>query len=175
MREATDAILRDARFASAALRIVFDPIEIPRVNGEGHDEYVAGGVADNVPFDIAQSVAAYIDIIAVNPPRDSSAELHPAGALEIVTGLFGVVQERISLLATRLAFSEGLAMKSGVAPASFNYGGYELTISRIRPGAPLRGKSGDFTDRSALGAMFAIGRRDGICGWELLSPGAVFD
>jgi predicted patatin/cPLA2 family phospholipase len=173
-RIAHDDILRRSIFASAALPVVFDPVRIPRDDGSGFDEYLDGGIADNVPIDIAQKVAAYIDVVAVDPPNDPDAQVQAASALSIVESVFGVMQARINLLATRLAYSEGLAVQNGVSPAAFNYDGYELTISQVRPASTLPGKRFDFSDRAALGEMFEIGRRDGKHGWQKLDPNEVF-
>ena len=174
LREATDDILRSALFASAALPIVFEPVLIPRASGIGFDQYIDGGITDNVPIDVAQHVGAYVDIVAVDPDTDADVDYPIGNALDVLLGVFGIMQDRTTLLATRLAYSEGLAIRPGVSPAAYNYEGYELTISRIRPAEALPGKLGDFADLASLKGMFRIGQADGMNGWKQLAPDDIF-
>jgi NTE family protein len=160
--------VRAALFASSALPIVFDPVRVARADGSGKsDEYIDGGLADNVPIDVARRCATTIDIVGVDPPASLEEEADYANAAGIGSAVFGIMQTRIIQQTVKLAYAESL-LAAGAKRRSLEIEDEELPIliRYLRPSAPLPGRLGDFTDLAALDAMQEIGRSDALRGWQ---------
>jgi predicted acylesterase/phospholipase RssA len=170
------ADVRLALLASAALPVVFDPVRVPSVDEPGKtDEFIDGGMADNVPISVAKRCVSNIDIIAVDPPAALEEEVEYQNAVEIGAAVFGVMQARIIQQSVRLAYAESL-LASGVASPADELRDEEvpLQIRYLRPEKALPGALGDFSDRASLDAMQEIGRADALRGWLSFSPARVF-
>jgi predicted acylesterase/phospholipase RssA len=166
VRVATDALIRPVLLASASIPIALDPQEIPRPGArhdEVQDEYVDGGVTDNVPLEIARRCAQNIHAILVDPQEGTPNE-HDASALEIALGVFETMQRRIFEYEVLLAIAE-----TGIVPTSLTDAAgltsLPATFFLIQPDAPLPGSLGDFNDLASLDAMWTRGYNDGIKGW----------
>lgn len=92
VREATPEMLHRALFASAAIPLAFDPVEIPGLNGETN-LYVDGGIASNSPVAIAHAVSNAADIILMDPPFEE--EPHYEDAVAVAFGAYGTMQRKI--------------------------------------------------------------------------------
>ena len=170
------ADIRLALLASAALPVIFDPVRIPSIDEPGKtDEFIDGGMADNVPISVAKRSASNIDIIAVDPPAVLEEEVEYNNAIEIGAAVFGVMQARIIQQSVRLAYAESL-LASGKALPDDELRDEEvpLQIRYLRPEKALPGELGDFSNRASLDAMQEIGRADALRGWLPFSPSRVF-
>ena len=168
--------IRLALLASAALPVIFDPVRIPSINEPGKtDEFIDGGMADNVPISVAKRSVSNIDIIAVDPPVALEEEVEYNNAVEIGAAVFGVMQARIIQQSVRLAYAESL-LAAGVASPADELQDEEvpLRIRYLRPEKALPGALGDFSDRASLDAMQEIGRADALRGWLEFSPTRIF-
>ena len=109
VREATPDLLHRAIFASAALPLVFDPVEIPNPSGT-IDEYCDGGVASNSPVGIAHAVSKGADVILLDPPFEP--ETGYADAVEILFGAYGTMQRKILETEMRNAYFQSIGKRA---------------------------------------------------------------
>jgi predicted acylesterase/phospholipase RssA len=166
----TDGILHSALFASAALPVLFDPIEIPRAEDPSKlDQYVDGGLTDNVPVNVAGAVSSVLHVVAVDPPPDPAADPFFADALSVGTRVFSIMQGEIIRYATELTYASNLLLDPNLP--QIQAGGYQrdtlpLQILFKRPATELPGKLGDFNDTAANLAMIQRGIDDAPKAWE---------
>ena len=168
--------VRAALLASAALPVVFDPVAVPNVDDPSKtDEFIDGGIADNVPIDVARRCASDIDIIAVDPPRELEEDETYANALDVGAAAFAIMQARIIQQTVKLAYAESLlATGTPLRGTDLEDEEIPLRIRYMRPDEVLPGELGAFEDLAALDAMWAIGRADALRGWLAFSPTRAF-
>jgi predicted acylesterase/phospholipase RssA len=109
VREATPELLHRAIFASAALPLVFDPVEIPNPDGTVN-EYCDGGVASNSPVGIAHAISKGADVILMDPPFEPNTNY--ADAIEIAFGVFGTMQRKILESEMRNAYFQSIGKRA---------------------------------------------------------------
>jgi predicted acylesterase/phospholipase RssA len=157
-RTATDDNLREVLFASAAIPILFDPIKIAREDDPNtFDEYVDGGVTQNLPIDIALRCADSLYITLLTPPGPESDETYKS-ALDIGLGMFETMQERMIVYQVRLAYALHAANALPFKPYV------------VRPVQPLPGEGADFNNQPALSYMWQRGYEDMARGWVAFVP-----
>ena len=109
VREATPDLLHRAIFASAALPLVFDPVEIPNPDGTVN-EYCDGGVASNSPVGIAHAVSKGADVILLDPPFEPNENY--TDAVEVTIGVFGTMQRKILESEMRNAYFQSVGKRT---------------------------------------------------------------
>ncbi|MGZ3497890.1 MAG: patatin-like phospholipase family protein [Vulcanimicrobiaceae bacterium] len=181
LREVPDEYLPHALFASAALPIVFDPVELPSVDGTQINQYVDGGVAANTPISLARTVARNVDVVLVDPPFEP---VPYDNAVEIGLGVFGTMQRRLFENEIRSAFLETIGkrefeqlaasrggmtgmMQSEIAGLQTYFAGAADTeLAYIRPARTLPLRVGAFNDDGGIHAAIALGEQDGRAGFR---------
>jgi predicted acylesterase/phospholipase RssA len=153
VRVAEDDILRDVLYSTAAIPIAFDPGRIPNEEGGGGvDQYVDGGVTQNIPLGVARYCVENLQVVLVDPPP-SNAGVEYNGLLDISLGVFTTMQRRILEYQVLLAFSE----------SSLNL---PFKPSLIRPAEKLAGSFVEFDDAGDLAYNWDRGYQDGHAGWQ---------
>jgi predicted acylesterase/phospholipase RssA len=109
VREATPDLLHSAIFASAALPVVFDPVQIPNPDG-ATNEYCDGGVASNSPVGIAHSVSAGADVILLDPPFEAQTSYEDA--VDLIFGIYGTMQRKILETEMRNAYFQSVGKRA---------------------------------------------------------------
>ncbi len=169
----SDDILQSALFASAALPILFDPIEIPRSEDPKMiDQYVDGGMTDNVPVFIAGAVARDLQVIEVDPPDPSDDNQHYTSALGVGTRVFNIMQTSIIRYATDLTYALNTLQSENLGQLQaegFPFSKLPIKIEFKQPIATLPGELGDFNDTAANVAMFDIGVKDAARPWTAIT------
>lgn len=156
-RAVDDSLLHRVMFASAAIPLLFDPIRIARERDPAtSDQYVDGGVTQNVPIDVAQRCADTINVMLLNPARHEVDERYDS-ALDVGMGMFATMQTRILDYQVRLAYVLGQTQ-------------LPFTPYVIRPEHPLPGHAADFNDRALLESMWQLGYKDMSRGWVAFAP-----
>lgn len=157
VRNIDDALLDRALFASAAIPLLFDPVPIPREsNPEISDDYVDGGVTQNVPIDIAILCAQRLNVILVEPQHAEVNETYDS-ALEVGLGMFATMQTRILAYQVRLAYA--------LSRTHLPFSPYV-----IRPATELPGRASDFSNQVDLEKMWQLGYADMARGWVSFVP-----
>jgi predicted acylesterase/phospholipase RssA len=157
-RTVTDDNLRKVLFASAAIPILFDPVKIARENDPTKfDEYLDGGVTQNLPIDIALRCADTLHIMLVTPVDIEIDEKYDS-ALDIGLGMFATMQERMLVYQVRLAYA---LHEADALP---------FTPYVVRPEKPLPGDGADFNDQASLSEMWQRGYVDMTKGWVSFVP-----
>jgi predicted acylesterase/phospholipase RssA len=163
VRAVSDAALASVLLASAALPTLIDPVTIVSDDGSSAEEYVDGGVTDNVPVEIARRCAAHLHVILVDPPQAPTDARYPA-ALQIGLGVFQTMQQRILEYQALLAIAESAIVPSALTQAARLYP-LPIEPTVIRPSSPLPGAFGDFDTLADLDAAWQRGYDDGVAGW----------
>ncbi len=166
LRPASDDIVVRVLTASAALPILLDPVQIPAADGGATEDYVDGGVTDNVPLDLARRLAAHLQIVLVDPVRSPADDAEYDSALEIGLGVFQTMQQRILEYQAILAIAESAVVST---PLTDLAGLVPLPIdpALIRPASALPGTFGDFNSLPDLDAMWERGYADGAQGFPV--------
>jgi predicted acylesterase/phospholipase RssA len=170
LRSISNDILVRTLLASAALPILIDPVKIRQLDGHD-DEYVDGGVTDNVPLELARRCAARLHVILVDPPRQP-IEARYQSAVDIGLGVFATMQQRILIYQALLAIAESsmnptpLTEAAGIVPLP-------VEPFLIGPASPLPGAFGDFNTLADLDAAWQRGYDDGVNGWPVLDRSAL--
>lgn len=151
-RVADDSIIQDVLFATAAIPLLFDPVEIAREDGTGFDQFVDGGVTANAPVNLAQLCAHTLNVLLVSPTR-SVVDVSYANALAVGLGVFETMQARILMYQLLLAY----AAHHDVFP-------FDPYV--IQPESELPGKGTDFSDQASMTSMWQTGYADGKRGWR---------
>ncbi|HTX58218.1 MAG TPA: patatin-like phospholipase family protein [Verrucomicrobiae bacterium] len=156
-RLANDDILRDVLFASAAIPLFFDPIDIARDDGSGKiDQYVDGGITQNMPIDVAQLCVDSIHVTLLAPPPSPADEQYYDDALSIGYATFETMQNRILIYQVRLAYALADTLP--------------ISAYIIRPQKPMPGRGTEFDDQAALEEMWQRGFADMVQGWVPFVP-----
>ncbi len=177
VREATPELLHQALFASAALPVAFDPVQIPNPNGT-INEYCDGGVASNSPVGIAHAVSNGADVILLDPPFEP--ETNYTDAVEIVFGVYGTMQRKLIETEMRNAYFQsvgkrafqGLPPQEAARAAQSNPTLAKLLhtvpvtdLRYIRPKKVLPVDVVGFNDEVAIGEAYRIGWEDAAGGF----------
>jgi predicted acylesterase/phospholipase RssA len=109
VRQATSELLHRALFASAALPLAFDPVELPDVQGKT-SAYVDGGIASNSPVAIAHALSNGADIVLMDPPFES--EPNYADAVAVAFGVYGTMQRKILEVEMRDVYFQSIGSRA---------------------------------------------------------------
>lgn len=109
VREATPDLLHRAIFASAAIPIAFDPVEMPGPDGEVN-LYCDGGVASNSPVGIAHSIAHAADVVLLDPPFEPDEDL--SDAVEVAFSAYGTMQRKLLEVEMRTAYFQSMGSRA---------------------------------------------------------------
>jgi predicted acylesterase/phospholipase RssA len=154
VREANVMLLHKQLFASAAIPIVWDPVQLPGPEGSIND-YCDGGVMSNSSVRISHAVASAVDVILLRPPLQPVRRY--ANAIAIAFGMVGAMQQKILEIDMRTVHyqSELAKCQNIYTPTKLSY---------IRPKATLPISSEDFDNEEGIGKAYQIGWNDAIAG-----------
>ena len=160
VRDATDANLRQALFASAAIPLAFPPVMIEPATGGAAEAFVDGGVTENVPISIARRCCDTLNVLMVDPPTPD-VEFNSKNMLEIAFNTFQTMQRAMLEYQVRFAYAEhDLPLRS---------------VSLIRPAKPLPGTFVEFSNSEHLLEAWQTGYEDGSKGWQPFDPSQFTD
>jgi predicted acylesterase/phospholipase RssA len=177
VREATPDLLHLALFASAALPIAFDPVQIPNPAGTVN-EYCDGGVASNSPVGIAHAVSYGADVVLLDPPFEPETDY--TDAVEIVFGVYGTMQRKLIETEMRNAYFQSVgkrafealppqaaarAAQSNPTLAKLLHTVPATDLRYIRPAKVLPVDVVGFNDEVAIGETYRIGWEDAVHGF----------
>jgi predicted acylesterase/phospholipase RssA len=187
VREADPKLFHKQIFASAAVPLLWDPVEMPGPDGS-IDQYCDGGVAANSPVSVAHAVAAAADVVLLNPPFEEIPDYE--NAIQISSGLWGTMQQKLLATDMRNVYFQSVAKRAfsrlpnaGVAIAT--EGAPELAkyvdslpateLAFMRPQAKLPVGGAGFDDQEGIGKAYRIGWNDAIAGftpydWKTFEP-----
>jgi len=174
-RVATDRFLRDELQASAAVPILFDPIELPSVNG-GTDYFVDGGVSDNSPLDVARAIARTVRLVLVSP--EIPERMPYANALQIGIRVDGIEANRMFDDSLREAYDatreKRLFAHAALSAAERSYEAQVLDadLYYMRPRHELAVEFNEFDHQSKIDAAYSAGIEDIADGWIPYGPPA---
>jgi predicted acylesterase/phospholipase RssA len=172
VREATPELVHRTIFASAALPIVFDPVQLPVGDGTVNS-YCDGGVASNSPVGIAHAISSAADVVLLDPPFEP--ELHYADAIEIAYAVFGTMQRKILESEMRNAYFQSLGKRAlERVPAHalstvvgddeilhhFLHGVPATALRYVRPAKVLEVSVVGFDDEVGIGKSYRTGWED---------------
>jgi predicted acylesterase/phospholipase RssA len=167
-RVATNPLLCTELQASAAVPILFDPIELPSADG-GVDHFVDGGVSDNNPLDLARALAHTVCLVLVAP--QSSVRTQYDNALQIAIRVDGIEAGRMfddSLRAAYDATREKRLFAGGsLSPAERAYEARVLDtdLFYMRPRRELAVGFLEFDQQSKIDGAYSAGIEDIADGW----------
>jgi predicted acylesterase/phospholipase RssA len=173
LREASDEYLQRMLFASAALPIVFDPVELPAPNGDGTNQYVDGGVACNTPIALTRTVAQNVHVVLLDAPF----EQEPCdNALEIAFAIWGTMQRKIMEHEIKSALLEASIRQtfdtSGMTQAqiagldAYFADSADTQFGYIRPQKQLALRAGSFNDDAHIREAMDLGWTDAGLGFQ---------
>ena len=172
VREVTPDLLHRALFASAAIPIAFDPVEIPNPDG-AMNEYCDGGVASNSPVGIAHALAQGADVMLLDPPFEPDTTYD--NAVEVVFAVYGTMQRKILETEMRNAYFQSIGKRTftELGPAEVARAEREnpalgklmeavpiTSLRYMRPEKVLPLGVVDFNDEQSIGAAYRIGWED---------------
>jgi predicted acylesterase/phospholipase RssA len=165
------ATLHDALYASIALPLLCDPIELVVDGVPGL--FVDGGSSDNTAVDVARIIALRVNVILVDPPTST---YEPKNAIAAALGSFNLLQRRVLEASMRGAYTTTL-MKRTLASAqvdaaqrAFLDSLYDVDLGIMRPTHDLPGDLSDFRDQAKLQASYDAGIADATAGWSPYVP-----
>jgi predicted acylesterase/phospholipase RssA len=109
VREATPDLLHRALFASCAIPIAFDPVEMPGPDGT-IAAYCDGGIASNSPVGVAHAIARAADVILLDPPLEGEQDYDDA--VSVTVAAFGTVQRKLLEVDIRNAYFQSVAKRA---------------------------------------------------------------
>ncbi len=166
-------ILHDALYASVALPLLLDPIELVIDGVPGL--FVDGGSSDNTAIDIARVVAKRVNAVFVDPIAPSIA---PTNAISAGLGSFNLLQQRVLDASLRGAYAASVEKRMfagavlSTEQRAYLDTVYDVDLGILRPSVDLPGGIGDFHDAQKLGASYALGLADAATGWKPYEPPA---
>jgi predicted acylesterase/phospholipase RssA len=177
VRETSADLFHKQIFASAAVPLLWDPVQMAGPDGT-INQYCDGGLAANSPASVAHAVSDAADVILLNPPFEEVADYN--NAIEIAAGMFGTMQQRILSGDMRSIYFQSVARqslarlpKSDVAVATEgapqlaeyvqSLPPTELTYIRPKKKLPVGGAA--FDDQEGIGEAYRIGWNDAIAGF----------
>jgi predicted acylesterase/phospholipase RssA len=167
-RVATNALLLTELQASAAIPILFDPIELPSVDG-GVDHFVDGGVSDNSPLDLARAFAHTVCLILVEPQTPGRARYE--NALQIAIRVDGIEANRMFDDSLRAAYDDTrekrLFANGSLSPAERAYESHVLDteLFYMRPRGELAVGFLEFDQQAKIDSAYSVGVEDIADGW----------
>ena len=167
------SFLHDALYASIALPLLFDPIELVVDGVPGL--FVDGGSSDNTAIDIARVLGPRVNAILVDPPL---ARYEPANAIAAALGSFNLLQRRILEASMRNAYATTLLKRTlaaapvDAAQRAFLDGLYDVDLGILRPSSEVPGDLSDFQNQAKLQDTYARGIADAAGGWSPYVPPA---
>lgn len=164
VRPIDDAILPRALFATAALPIVFDPIEMPHLEDASRtDEFSDGGMTENLPVDLARFCADHVQVISCDPTiENQNLQKTYKNAVDIGVGMYDTIERRLLRYQLAVVFGEHVGEGQRAARYAQASG---LTVGLLAPNKTMPGQYGDFNDVNAMDGMYEIGRQDGAAGF----------
>jgi predicted acylesterase/phospholipase RssA len=187
VREATPELFYKQIFASAAVPLLWDPVEMPGPDGT-FDQYCDGGVAANSPVSVAHAVAAAADVVLLNPPFEEIPDYR--NAIEISAGMWGTMQQKILAADMRSVYFQAVTKRvlDRLSNSSFTIAteghpqlaqyveslpATELAYMRPKDKLPVGGA--DFDDWEGIGKAYRIGWIDATKGftpydWKTFEP-----
>jgi predicted acylesterase/phospholipase RssA len=169
--QAAQAILHDALYASIALPLLFDPIELVVAGVPGL--FVDGGSSDNTAVDVARILGPRVNVVLVDPPTTS---YEPTNAITAALGSFNLLQRRVLEASLRNAYATTLVKKTfatatvDAAQRAFLDGLYDVELGILRPKNELPGDLADFQDQVKLQDSYDQGVTDAGSGWSPYVP-----
>ncbi len=177
VREASADLFHKQIFASFAVPLLWDPVQMPGPDGT-INQYCDGGVAANSPVSIAHAVSAGADVVLLNPPLEQVPNYE--NAIEVSAGTFATMQQKILSSDMRSVYFQSVAKRSlarlsnsDVAIATEgtpelaayvrSVPATELTYIRPKKKLPVGGAA--FDDEQGIGACYRIGWNDAIDGF----------
>ena len=177
VREASADLFHKQIFASFAVPLLWDPVQMPGPDG-AINQYCDGGVAANSPVSIAHAVSAGADVVLLNPPLEQVPNYE--NAIEVSAGTFATMQQKILSSDMRSVYFQSVAKRSlarlsnsDVAIATEgtpelaayvrSVPATELTYIRPKKKLPVGGAA--FDDEQGIGACYRIGWNDAIAGF----------
>jgi predicted acylesterase/phospholipase RssA len=172
-RVATNEFLRTELQASAAVPILFDPIDLPSVNG-GIDHFVDGGVSDNSPLDIARAMAHTVRLVLVSPQLPERKAY--VNALQIGIRVDGIEANRMFDDSLRAAYDATREKRLfahatlSAAERSYEAGVLDTDLFYMRPRHELAVNFIEFDDQSKINGAYDAGIADIADGWISYGP-----
>ncbi len=167
------SILHDALYASIALPLLFDPIELVVDGVPGL--FVDGGSSDNTAIDIARIIGPRVNAILVEPPQ---TRYEPANAIAAALGSFNLLQHRVLEASLRNAYATTLVKRTlaaapvDAAQRAFLDGLYDVDLGILRPASELPGDLDDFQNQAKLLSAYDRGIADAAADWAPYAPPA---
>ncbi|MGB6984508.1 MAG: patatin-like phospholipase family protein [Candidatus Aquilonibacter sp.] len=177
VREASADLFHKQIFASFAVPLLWDPVQLPGPDGTVN-QYCDGGVAANSPVSVAHAVATGADVILLNPAREEISNYE--NAIEVSAGMFSTMQQKILSGDMRSVYFQSVAKRafarlsnSDIAIATEGEAQLaafiaslpptELTYIRPKNKLPVGGAA--FDDQRGIGEAYRIGWNDAIAGF----------
>jgi predicted acylesterase/phospholipase RssA len=166
-------VLHDALYASIALPLLFDPIELVVDGVPGL--FVDGGSSDNTAIDVARIIGPRVNAILVDPP---TTNFEPTNAIAAALGSFNLLQRRVLEASLRNAYTTTLVKRTlasarvDAAQRAFLDGLYDVDLGILRPTVELPGDLGDFQNQAKLMDAYDRGIADAAGGWSPYLPPA---
>jgi predicted acylesterase/phospholipase RssA len=164
-------MLHDALYASIALPLLLDPIDL--VVGGEHGLFVDGGSCDNSAIDFARVSSRRVNVILTDP---ASVQFKPTNAVMAGLGSFNLLQRRALDASLRSAHFETAGKRLFAAAATngeqraYLDSVFDVELAVLRPAAELETGYGGFHDADKLRAAYDLGRGDARAGWSPYSP-----
>jgi predicted acylesterase/phospholipase RssA len=177
VREASVDLFHKQIFASTAVPLFWDPVQMPGPDGT-LDQYCDGGIAANSPVSVAHAVAAGADVVLLNPPLEEISDYQ--NAIEVSAGIFGTMQQKILSGDMRSVYFQSVAKRAFArlsnsdiaiategAPqlAAFIASLPPTELTYIRPKKKLPVGGAGFDDQQGIGEAYRIGWNDAIAGF----------
>jgi predicted acylesterase/phospholipase RssA len=165
------SVLHDALYASIALPLLFDPIELVIDGVPGL--FVDGGSSDNTAIDVARILGPRVNAILVDPP---TTRYEPTNAIAAALGSFDLLQRRVLEASLRSAYSTTLVKRTlanapvDAAQRAFLDGLYDVDLGILRPSTELPGDLSDFQNPAKLQDAYDRGIADAAGGWAPYVP-----
>ncbi|HTZ55419.1 MAG TPA: patatin-like phospholipase family protein [Candidatus Acidoferrum sp.] len=177
VREASADLFHKQIFASFAVPLLWDPVQMPGPDG-ALNQYCDGGIAANSPVSIAHAVSAGADVVLLNPPLEEIP--YYENAIEVSAGTFATMQQKILSSDMRGVYFQSEAKRSLLRLSSsqlaiVTQGSPELAayirsvpateLTYIRPKKKLPVGGAAFDDEQGIGEAYRIGWNDAIAGF----------
>lgn len=164
-------MLHDALYASIALPLLLDPIEL--IVGGKRGLFVDGGSCDNTAIDIARVSSRRVNVVLTDPV---SVQFNPTNAVTAGLGSFNLLQLRALDASLRSAYFETTGKRLFAetvcdgAQRSYLSSIFDVDLGILRPATELGAGYGDFHDAQRLRASYELGLRDAAKGWSPYRP-----
>jgi predicted acylesterase/phospholipase RssA len=176
LAEPAQGVLHNALYASIALPLMFDPIELVVDSVPGL--FVDGGSSDNTAIDIARVAGRRLNVVLVDPP---STSFRPTNAVSAALGSFNLLQRRVLEASLRSAYTTTQVKRTlatarvNAAQRTFLNGLYDVDLGILSPKVELAADLGDFQDQVKLQRNYDQGLADAATGWSPYKPPAFLE